>query len=121
MIRESYIERRIVAELKKRNAEAYKFVSPARRGVPDRIIFWGLNNAVSHYKKLRKLRNDKDAEKELRMLISMVIEFVEVKSEKGRLMPVQVREMRKLESLGFKVSVLKDLSDIEVWCNKNGG
>ena len=36
--RESIIEKHLVAEVKKAGGRAYKFVSPGRRSVPDRIV-----------------------------------------------------------------------------------
>lgn len=37
-VREDVIERHLVNEVKKAGGIAYKFTSPGRRGVPDRIV-----------------------------------------------------------------------------------
>ena len=39
-MRESTIEKYLVAQVKKHGGKAYKFVSPGNRGVPDRIVIF---------------------------------------------------------------------------------
>lgn len=82
--RESVIEKKLVAEVKKAGGIAWKFVSPGRRGVPDRII----------------------------LLPGGRIIFVECKAPGKKPRPEQLRLHRKLNALGFKVFIL-DSKDTE--------
>ncbi|EHI8551180.1 VRR-NUC domain-containing protein [Salmonella enterica] len=76
--RESLIEKHLVAEVKKAGGIAYKFVSPGRRSVPDRLVLLPGGRLV----------------------------FVECKAP-GKLPRVdQLREHERLRALGFTVVVL---------------
>lgn len=85
-VRESIIEKHLVDEVKKIGGIAYKFVSPGRRSVPDRIV----------------------------MLPGGRLVFVECKAPGKPPRADQLREHERLRALGFTVVVLdsKDLSDI---------
>lgn len=84
--RENLIEKHLVAEVKKAGGMAYKFVSPGRRSVPDRIVLLPGGRLV----------------------------FVECKAPGKAPRADQLREHERLRALGFTVVVLagKDLSDI---------
>lgn len=77
-IRESTIEKHLVAEVKKAGGIAYKFVSPGRRAVPDRLVLLPGGRAV----------------------------FVECKAPSEKPRPDQLREHERLRTLGFTVVVL---------------
>ncbi|BEM41620.1 MAG: VRR-NUC domain-containing protein [Serratia nevei] len=77
-IRESTIERHLVAQVKAVGGTAYKFTSPGRRSVPDRLVLLPGGRVV----------------------------FVECKAPGEQPRPDQVREHEKLRKLGFKVVVL---------------
>lgn len=77
-IRESSIEKHLVAEVKKAGGIAYKFVSPGRRAVPDRLVLLPSGRAV----------------------------FVECKAPSEKPRPEQLREHERLQALGFSVVVL---------------
>ncbi|EKB5319184.1 VRR-NUC domain-containing protein [Salmonella enterica] len=85
-VRENLIEKHLVAEVKKAGGIAYKFLSPGRRSVPDRIVLLPGGRLV----------------------------FVECKSPGKPPRADQLREHERLRALGFAVVVLdsKDLSDI---------
>lgn len=85
-IRESTIEKHLVAEVKKVGGIAYKLLSPGRRAVPDRLVLLPGGRAV----------------------------FVECKSPGERPRPEQLREHERLRALGFTVVVLdsKNLEEI---------
>lgn len=85
-VREDVIERHLVKEVKKAGGIAYKFTSPGRRGVPDRIVL---------------LPHDK-------------IIFVECKATSEKPRPDQLREHAKLFALESHVVVLdsKDLGNV---------
>ncbi|WP_291968672.1 VRR-NUC domain-containing protein [Candidatus Symbiopectobacterium sp.] len=77
-IRESTIEKHLVAEVKKAGGIAYKFVSPGRRGVPDRLV----------------------------LLPDGKVLFVECKAPGQKARTAQQREHNQLRVLGFTVVVL---------------
>ena len=90
--RENLIEKHLVAEVKKAGGVAFKFVSPGRRSIPDRIV----------------------------LLPGGRIIFVECKSPGKPPRPDQVREHGRLRALGFTVVVLdsKNLEAIILSRNK---
>ncbi|CDL85380.1 VRR-NUC domain-containing protein [Xenorhabdus szentirmaii] len=77
-IREDVIEKHLVNEVKKAGGIAYKFVSPGRRGVPDRIVVLPNGRVV----------------------------FVECKAPGEKPRPDQLREHERLRALGQTVVVL---------------
>lgn len=85
-VREDVIERHLVNEVKKAGGIAYKFVSPGRRAVPDRLV----------------------------LLPGGKIIFVECKAPGEKPRPDQLREHARLFALGHQVVVLdsKDLTEI---------
>lgn len=82
---EKEIEAYLVREVKKHDGVAYKFTSPANRGVPDRIV----------------------------VLPGGQIFFVEVKNEKGRLSALQTQTIKKLRELECNVLVVFSKSDVD--------
>ena len=68
-LRESTIERKLRQELGRMGCLFYKFVSPCNNGVPDRIVITPGGRVV----------------------------FVELKTERGKLSPVQLRQIKRLE------------------------
>lgn len=85
-VREDVIERHLVNEVKKAGGIAYKFVSPGRRAVPDRLV----------------------------LLPGGKVIFVECKAPGEKPRPDQLREHARLFALGHQVIVLdsKDLAKI---------
>lgn len=85
-VREDVIERHLVNEVKKAGGIAYKFVSPGRRAVPDRLV----------------------------LLPGGKVIFVECKAPGEKPRPDQLREHARLFALGHQVVVLdsKDLTEI---------
>ncbi|CAM7597842.1 VRR-NUC domain-containing protein [Morganella morganii subsp. morganii] len=85
-VREDVIERHLVSEVKKAGGIAYKFVSPGRRAVPDRLV----------------------------LLPGGKIIFVECKAPGEKPRPDQLREHARLLALGHQVVVLdsKDLRNV---------
>lgn len=85
-VREDVIERHLVNEVKKAGGIAYKFVSPGRRAVPDRLV----------------------------LLPGGKVIFVECKAPGEKPRPDQLREHARLFALGHQVVVLdsKNLEEI---------
>ncbi|MGE4775179.1 VRR-NUC domain-containing protein [Yersinia enterocolitica] len=77
-IREDSIEDNLVKEVKKAGGIAYKFISPGRRSVPDRLV----------------------------LLPGGKVIFVECKAPGEKPTAAQLREHEKLRALGFTVRVL---------------
>lgn len=88
--RESQVEQRIISRAKEHRGSAYKFTSPGRRSVPDRLV-------VTPCTPL-----------ELRPL------FIEAKRPGAHPTPAQLREHDKLRRLGATVFVADDY-DIVDW------
>ncbi|EKN6174714.1 VRR-NUC domain-containing protein [Yersinia enterocolitica] len=81
-IREDSIEDNLVKEVKKAGGIAYKFISPGRRSVPDRLV----------------------------LLPDGKVIFVECKAPGEKPTAAQLREHDKLRALGFTVRVLDSKS-----------
>ena len=87
---EKDIERDLVKRAKARKIEAYKFTSPARAAVPDRLLL-------------------REIPEWLRPLIAQYVRFVELKRTGGKPTPAQEREHARLRALGFQVDVVNCL------------
>lgn len=78
MAREVDIEKCLVQEIKKAGGVAYKWVSPGNNGVPDRIV----------------------------ILPGKAPVFVELKTDDGKLSPVQEVQIKKLRGLKQEVRIV---------------
>ncbi|SKC57925.1 VRR-NUC domain-containing protein [Maledivibacter halophilus] len=90
---EKDIERKLVKETKACQGMCLKFISPSLTGIPDRII----------------------------LLPEGKIGFVEVKGPGKRPRPIQIKRIKELRELGFKVFVLDNKSDIKKILDEIGG
>lgn len=84
MIDERDVERYLIKECEKRGWLCWKFVSPGRRGVPDRIV-----------------------------IRPGAVAFVEVKRKGGRVSPLQVRRIEELTRLVIPARVVKTKGEID--------
>ena len=84
-MRESTIEKYLVERVKAHGGLCLKFVSPGRRGVPDRICLFPFGEMY----------------------------FVETKAPKKGATPEQQREHIRLFELGFTTHVISDVSQID--------
>jgi len=82
-ILEKYIEQKVCEYAKERGMAAYKFTSPARMAVPDRLF----------------------------IVPGGTVFFVEMKRPGAVPTPAQVREHIRLTSLGVKVYVIDNITD----------
>jgi hypothetical protein len=87
VVRESQVEAAFVRRVKSLGGQALKFVSPGRRGVPDRLVLWPGGRA----------------------------EFVELKAPGKKATLQQMREHERLRRLGFKVTVLDCLAAVNLY------
>lgn len=84
MIDERDVERYLIKECEKRGWLCWKFVSPGRRGVPDRIVI--------------RLGG---------------VAFVEVKRKGGRVSPLQIRRIEELIRLLIPARVVETKGEID--------
>ena len=82
---ESQLERKLFERIKKMGGMALKFISPGRAGVPDRII----------------------------LMPEGKIYFVEMKSRRGEINPIQEYVFEKFKNLGFEVRILNSEEKIK--------
>lgn len=83
-MQESNLEKRLRLEVKKHGGIALKFISPGKRGVPDRLVLKSGGQAV----------------------------FVEMKAPGKPLEPLQRKRAKQLRELGFKVYKIDSIEDI---------
>ncbi len=81
---EKYIEKKLVAEVKKMGGIAAKFVSSGLDGMPDRLVLLPLGK----------------------------IAFVELKASGKKPRPLQIRRIKQLRKLGFNCYVIDDVEQI---------
>lgn len=81
---EKEIEKILVAEVRKLGGRAYKWVSPGNDGVPDRIVIFPGQAPV----------------------------FVELKTESGKLSPLQRVQIGRLQKLGQRVEVVRGIDGL---------
>lgn len=83
-MRERDIEKILVEEVRNLGGRAYKWVSPGNDGVPDRIVIFPGRQPI----------------------------FVELKSDTGRLTPLQSAQISLLQSLRQQVEVVKGVDGL---------
>ncbi len=88
--REREVERTLVDRVQAAGGQAYKFTSPGRRGVPDRIVLRPGHVPV----------------------------FVELKRKGQKARPQQLREHDRIRAAGGRVLVIDDLAGIEQLMNE---
>lgn len=82
---EKAVEAKLREGVKALGGVSYKWVSPGQSGVPDRIVIWPNR-----------------------------IDLVELKTVKGRLSPIQKRQIGRIEgALGRRVLVLYGMEDVD--------
>mgnify|MGYP001565347730 FL=1 len=94
VLKESDIEREVCLYAKHNEMGAYKFTSPMRAAVPDRIL---LSEIPEH----------------LRDVIARYIRFIEFKRPGEKPTAAQTREHLRLRAMGFTVEVIDDIAEGE--------
>lgn len=87
---EAKIEKYLVDEVKALGGEAEKFVSPGKKGVPDRIVNWPGGN----------------------------LDFVELKAEEESADDHQARDHERRRKMGFRVFVLNSYKAVDWYIEK---
>ncbi len=91
-MREKEIEKILVGEVKRLGGRAYKWVSPGNAGVPDRIVIFPEQYPI----------------------------FVELKTDTGKLSALQKVQIRELQKLGQRVSVVHGVAGLAEFFKKWG-
>ena len=86
-MRESYIERQLVRGIHSKGGLCYKFVSPGTPGVPDRLVVTAEGRII----------------------------FVELKTETGRLSPMQEWQIGQLRKRGQDCQVLYGMEAVKAF------
>lgn len=106
-MKESVVERHLHTQVVKAGGTTYKFVSPGRKNVPDRIVIWP--------KKLIKPGDMSDLLGEWRA----AVEFVECKAPGKKANPAQAREHVRLMKLNCVVLVLDTKAKVDAYLGRN--
>lgn len=91
-MRERDIEKILKDEMKKLGGQAYKWVSPGNAGVPDRIVVFPGRPPV----------------------------FAELKTETGKLTPLQKAQIKRLRELGQDVAVIRGIDGLSQFFQDRG-
>jgi len=89
-VREADIEAHLVKRVKEAGGIAYKFTSPQRRSVPDRLV----------------------------LMPGGQVWFAELKAPGAKPTEAQAREHERLRSMGFTVEVVDDKGLIDIWAKQ---
>ena len=89
-LRESDVEKHHVGTIKKEGGISYKFTSPARRSVPDRLDLLPVPDAARH-------------------VVAQYVRFTECKRPGAKPTEAQSREHERLRALGYRVDVVDDI------------
>ena len=90
-MRERDIEKWLRRQIESMGGQAFKFTSPGNDGVPDLII---------EYLLIR-----------LAVLPGGLIYFVEMKTDRGRLSPLQIWQQDRLDALGCQVRTIRGMDE----------
>lgn len=113
---EKVIEAHLVKRVKEAGGIAYKFTSPQRRSVPDRMIVMnGDEQAVEILNRVADGELPDEKLKEIaRQIVAGYVCFVETKATGAKPTPGQVREHDRLEALGLRVDVIDNKEEIDL-------
>lgn len=119
--RESAIEGYLVKRTKSRGEIAYKFTSPQRRSVPDRLVLGDADQAaleLQHILTLYGVSLDRIAPRhalrdEAAGIVERMVHFVELKATGQKPTELQEREHEKMRARGFVVRVIDSKAEID--------
>jgi hypothetical protein len=112
------VENPFVRACKQLYYRAYKLVWPGTSGAPDRMVLKGIERAVVHFAIWGGYNlnlNREAAERDLRELLALIIEFVELKAPGKDAADHQARRHAELRALGFKVTVVDSPEAVKAW------
>lgn len=123
---EKKVEEHLCKKVKEFGGIAYKFTSPQRRSVPDRLVLLDvakvaevLRKLVIRYRKGVELVMSSDQlALEASELLAAGVHFVETKATGAKPTTGQLREHARLRALGFTVHVIDNKEDIDARYSK---
>jgi hypothetical protein len=111
--RESIVEEHLRKVVQNQGGIAYKFTSPQRRSVPDRLVLRDVAKAahtlrgiLALYGVSVELLTEEALEDSATAIVAEMVHFVELKATGAKPTELQLREHAKLRALGFKVDVI---------------
>lgn len=116
---EKKVEEHLCKKVKKAGGIAFKFTSPQRRSVPDRLVLLDAARAGSAlYAFVNRPTGEfcfteADYENAAMKIVASVIRFVELKATGKKPTPGQEREHARLRALGFRVDVVDNIEEID--------
>lgn len=116
---EKKVEEHLCKRVKEAGGIAYKFTSPQRRSVPDRLVLLDLAKAGQALKQFlcahgtKPPFSDTAYEEEAAVIVAAMVHFVETKATGCKPTPGQVREHARLRALGFRVDVVDNKEVID--------
>lgn len=118
--RESAIEGYLVKRTKARGEIAYKFTSPQRRSVPDRLVLGNVRQAAGELEQILALCGvevDAIASETLdgwvTAIVARMVHFAELKATGAKPTELQEREHAKLRERGFVVRVIDSKEGVD--------
>lgn len=116
--RESVIEEYLRTRAAAHGDIAYKFTSPQRRSVPDRLVLGDVKDAVKMLKAVLKgygvdVVHESTIEDEAAIIVAEMVRFVELKATGEKPTPLQEREHAKLRARGFRVDVIDSKAEVD--------
>lgn len=111
-MRESQIEQYLVKRVKEAGGIAYKFTSPQRRSVPDRIVLLS-GGLVYEDEHGSQLPAPYDAEP--------VTVFVELKAPGKKPTPAQQREHERIRAVGHRVEIIDSKEGVDAFIRRFTG
>jgi hypothetical protein len=92
---ENIIEARLVGKVEGLGGEAYKFTSPGRRGVADRLVLLPIRDP------------------EHQAIVATYLRFVECKAPGKTLRQIQAVQQRRLQELGYATDVVASTAAVD--------
>jgi hypothetical protein len=114
-IRERVVEACLVRLSRLRGWLCAKFVSPGLRGMPDRIVLKGMDEAVKYIGLMFPHLTPSQRQVVVWNVLDYCIKFVELKAPGEKPTAQQLRRHAELRALGFEVAVLDSKDAVEVW------
>ena len=107
-MRESVVEKHLRIQVRRAGGMTYKFKSPGRKNVPDRIVIWP-----------RALQMGVISEGRIKVTHVSRVDFVECKAPGKKANPAQAREHVRLMKLNCSVLVLDTKAKVDAYVGRN--
>lgn len=122
---EKKVEEHLCKRVKELGGIAYKFTSPQRRSVPDRLVLLDVAKAGEALRAVAKKLgvsapgwDDELWELHAKLVVAAMVHFVETKATGAKPTTGQLREHARLRALGFTVHVIDNKEEIDARYSK---